>query len=130
MTKEAIQTHSWILLSHPLYSLGLVLINFQIFRPLSNALCGVSLNSEAELRPWLNELFDSISADFHERSIENLGEYWEELVNIKKTPLICILLDNKILTDVIGDEKWVPYNNPSGSVIEQYIVRSLMRIPS
>ena len=42
----------------------------------------VSFNTDAELRAWLDEFFESKLGDFY-RGIENLVECWEEVVNNK-----------------------------------------------
>ena len=44
---------------------------------------GVSFNTDAELRVWLDELFESRPGDFYQRGIEHLVERWEEVVNNK-----------------------------------------------
>ena len=40
---------------------------------------GVSFNSDAELRAWLDEFFESKSNDFYQKVIENLAKRWEKL---------------------------------------------------
>ena len=81
MTKEAIQTQDWEVLPHPPYSPDLAPTDFHFFRSLSNAMHGISFNNDAELRAWLDELFESKSSDFYRRGIENLVKRWEEVVN-------------------------------------------------
>ena len=76
MTKEAIQTRGWEVLPHPPYSPDLTPTYFHLFRSLSNAMCGVSFNSDAELRAWLDEFFESKSNNFYRKGIENLVESW------------------------------------------------------
>ena len=78
MTKEAIQMHGWEVLPHLPYS-----PDFHLFRSLSNAMRAVSFNTNAELRAWLDEFFESKLGDFYQRGNENLLEQWEEVVNNK-----------------------------------------------
>ena len=82
MTKEALQTHGWEVLPHLPYSPDLAPTDFHLFRSLSNAMRRVSFNTDAELRAWLDEFFESKLGDFY-RGIENLVECWEEVVNNK-----------------------------------------------
>ena len=42
---------------------------------------GVSLNTDAELRVWLDEIFESKASDFYQRCYENLVELWKEVIN-------------------------------------------------
>ena len=41
---------------------------------------GVSFNTNAELRAWVDEFFESKPSDFYKRSIENLIKRWEQVV--------------------------------------------------
>ena len=81
MTKEAIQTHGWEVLPHLPYSPDLAPTDFHLFRSLLNAMRGVSFNSEAKLRAWLDEFFESKSNNFYRKGIENLVERWEKVVD-------------------------------------------------
>ena len=81
MTKEAIQTHGWEVLPHPPYSPDLAPTDFHLFRSLSNAMRGISFDSDAELRVWLYEFFESKSNNFYRKGIENLVERWEKVVD-------------------------------------------------
>jgi hypothetical protein len=76
--------HSGTLLGyfpHPAYSADLAPSDYHIFRSLSNNLCGVSFNDNAELQNWLDEFFTAKPADFFKRRIENLPEPWEAVVS-------------------------------------------------
>lgn len=42
---------------------------------------GDSVNTDAELRAWLDVFFESKPRDFYKRDIGNLVECWEEVVN-------------------------------------------------
>ena len=42
-------------------------------------MCGVSFNSDAELRAWLDEFFGSKSNNFYRKGMENLVERWEKV---------------------------------------------------
>ena len=55
MTKEAIQTHGWEVLLNLPYSADLAPTDFHFLGSLSNAMHGVSFNSDAESRAWLDE---------------------------------------------------------------------------
>jgi hypothetical protein len=48
---------------------------------LSNNLCGVFFNNDAELQNWLDDFFKAKLVDFSKRGIENLRERWEAVVN-------------------------------------------------
>jgi hypothetical protein len=48
---------------------------------LSNNLCGVSFNNDAEFQDWLDDFFTSKPADFFKCGIENLPERWVAVVN-------------------------------------------------
>jgi histone-lysine N-methyltransferase SETMAR len=50
MTKAAIQEVDWEILPHPPYSPDLTPSDYHLFRSLSNNLCGVSFNNDAELQ--------------------------------------------------------------------------------
>jgi hypothetical protein len=64
MTKVAIQEPDWEILPHPPYSPDLALSDYYLFRSLSNNLCGVSFNNDAELQNWLDDFFTAKPADF------------------------------------------------------------------
>ena len=81
MTKEAIKTNGWEVLPHPPYSPDLAPTDFHLFRSLSNVMRGVSFDSDAELRAWLDQFFVSKSNNFYRKSIENLVERWEKVVD-------------------------------------------------
>uniref|UniRef100_A0A1I7X3Q9 Mariner Mos1 transposase n=1 Tax=Heterorhabditis bacteriophora TaxID=37862 RepID=A0A1I7X3Q9_HETBA len=72
MTKEVIQTHGW-------ESPDLLPTDFHLFRSLSNAMRGVSFNTDTKLTAWLDEFLELKQGDFCQRGIENLVERWEEL---------------------------------------------------
>jgi hypothetical protein len=55
-------------------------LDYHLFCFLSNNLCGVSFNNDAELQNWLN-FFTAKLANFFKCGIENLPERWEVLVN-------------------------------------------------
>jgi hypothetical protein len=74
MTKAAIQELDWEILPHPPYSPDLAPSDCHIFRSLSNDLCGVSFNNDAELQNWLDHFFTATPADFFKRGIENCPE--------------------------------------------------------
>ena len=42
---------------------------------------GVSFNTDAELRAWLDEFFESKLGDFYKGGIENLVKRCEQVVN-------------------------------------------------
>ena len=88
MNKEAIQTHGWEVLPHPLYSPDLAPTDFHLFQSLSNAMRGVPFSSGAELRAWLDEFFESKSNNFYRKGIENLVERWEEVVDTNREHII------------------------------------------
>ena len=55
--------------------------DFHLFRSLSNAMRGVSFNSDAKLRAWFDNFFESKSNNFYQKGIENLVERWEKVVD-------------------------------------------------
>ena len=55
------------------YSPDLAPTDFHLFRSLSNAMRGVSFNSDAELRTWFDKFFESKSNNYR-KGIENLVE--------------------------------------------------------
>jgi hypothetical protein len=81
MMNAAIQELDWEILPHPPYSLDLAPLDYHLFCSLSNNLCGVSFNNDAELLNWLDNFFTAKPADFFKRGIENLPEHWEAVVN-------------------------------------------------
>jgi histone-lysine N-methyltransferase SETMAR len=81
MTKAAIQELEWEILPHPPYSLDLAPSDYHLFHSLSNNLCGVSFNNNAELQNWLNNFFIAKPADFFKHGIKKLPERWEAVVN-------------------------------------------------
>jgi hypothetical protein len=64
MTKAAIQELHWEIIPHPPYSPDLGPSDYHLFRHLSNNLCEVSFNNDAELQNWLDEFFRAKPADF------------------------------------------------------------------
>ena len=78
MTMEAIQRRGWEVLPHPPYSPDWELSDFHLFRSLSNAMHGMSTNTDAELIAWLDEFHESKLGDINQ--IENLAR-WEEIEN-------------------------------------------------
>jgi hypothetical protein len=81
ITKAAIQELDWEILSHQPYSPNLAPSDYRLFRSLSNNLCGVSLNNDAELENWVDDFFTAKPADFFKRGIENMPERWEAVVD-------------------------------------------------
>ena len=75
-TKEAIKGYGWEVLPHPSYSPDLAPTDFHLFRSLSNAMCWVSFNNDAELKTWLDRFFESKTKDFYREGIEKLVERW------------------------------------------------------
>ena len=54
---------------------------FLLYRSLSNVMRGVSINSDAELRAWLDELLESKPGHLNQQVVENLVERLEEVAN-------------------------------------------------
>jgi hypothetical protein len=81
MTKASSQELDWEILTHPPYPPDLAPLDYHLFRSLSNSLCGVSFNNDAELQNWLDDFFTAKPEDFFKHGIENLPEHWEAVVN-------------------------------------------------
>uniref|UniRef100_A0A914IB43 Histone-lysine N-methyltransferase SETMAR n=1 Tax=Globodera rostochiensis TaxID=31243 RepID=A0A914IB43_GLORO len=81
MTKIALQELGWEVLPHPPYSPDVAPSDYHLFRSLSNALSGVTLENAAALQNWLDEFFASKPPAFYKRGIEKLPGRWEEIVN-------------------------------------------------
>jgi hypothetical protein len=81
MTKAAIEEPDWEILPHLPYSPNLAPSHYHLFHSISNNLCGVSFNNDAELQNWLDDFFTAKPGDFLKRGIENLPEHWEAVVN-------------------------------------------------
>jgi hypothetical protein len=81
MMKVAIQELDWEILPHPPYSPDPAPLDYHLFYSLSNKLCGVSFNDDAELQNWLDSFFMAKLVDFFKHGIENLPERWEAVVN-------------------------------------------------
>jgi hypothetical protein len=71
MMKAAIHELECKILPHQSYSPDLALLDYHLFRSLSNSLGGVSFNNDAELRKCLDDFFTAKPADFFKRGIEN-----------------------------------------------------------
>jgi hypothetical protein len=67
MTKAAIQELDWEIFPHAPYSPNLAPSDYHLFRFLSNNLCGVSFNNDAELQNWFDDFFTATPADFFKR---------------------------------------------------------------
>jgi histone-lysine N-methyltransferase SETMAR len=80
MTTMAIQELGWEILPNIPYSPDLAPSGYYVFCSLSNNLCEVSSNNEAELQNWLDEIFTAKSADFFKRGTENLPERCDAVV--------------------------------------------------
>uniref|UniRef100_A0A914HQ22 Transposase n=1 Tax=Globodera rostochiensis TaxID=31243 RepID=A0A914HQ22_GLORO len=81
MTKMALQELGWEVLPHPPYSPDVAPSDYHLFRSLSNALSGVTLENAAALQNWLDEFFASKPPIFFKRGIEKLPGRWEEMNN-------------------------------------------------
>jgi histone-lysine N-methyltransferase SETMAR len=81
MTKAAIQELDWEILPHPPYSPDLAPSDHHLSCSLSNNLCGISFNNNAELQKWLDDFFTAKPVHFFKCAIENLPECWEAVVN-------------------------------------------------
>jgi hypothetical protein len=81
LTKAAIQELDWEILPHPPYSPDLAASDYHVFRSLSNNLCVVSFNNDAELQNWFDDFFTAKPANFFKRGIENLPDRWKAVVN-------------------------------------------------
>uniref|UniRef100_A0A914GXE4 Histone-lysine N-methyltransferase SETMAR n=1 Tax=Globodera rostochiensis TaxID=31243 RepID=A0A914GXE4_GLORO len=81
MTKIALQELGWEVLPNPPYSPDVAPSDYHLFRSLSNALSGVTLENAAALQNWLDEFFASKPPIFFKRGIEKLPGHWEEIVN-------------------------------------------------
>jgi histone-lysine N-methyltransferase SETMAR len=81
MTKVAIQEFDWKILPHPPYSPDLAPSDYHLVLSLSNNMCGVFFNNNAELQNWLDDFFTDKPADFFKRGIENLPKRWKAVGN-------------------------------------------------
>ncbi|UYV77321.1 hypothetical protein LAZ67_15000497 [Cordylochernes scorpioides] len=52
-----------------------------LFRSMSNHMIGTTFDDEEDLKPWLNNFFDTRPDDFWRNGINKLVERWEEVVN-------------------------------------------------
>jgi len=77
-TMEHIANVGWTVLPHPLYSPGLALFDFHLFRPMTDGLCGQHLSSINTIIKAVEQSVTSTGADFYDCSMQALVHCWQK----------------------------------------------------
>ncbi|UYV77277.1 hypothetical protein LAZ67_15000322 [Cordylochernes scorpioides] len=64
VVKVELQELEWEVLQHPPYSPDLAPTDYYLFRYMSNHMRGTNFDDEEDLKPWLNNFFDTRPSDF------------------------------------------------------------------
>lgn len=80
IVQAALQDLFWEVLQHPPYSPDLAPTDYHVFRCLSNEMRGIIFDNQDDLEKWLNNFFETRSADFWRSGINKLVKRWEEVV--------------------------------------------------
>ena len=79
--KKTIETFSWEILVHAVYSPDLAPSDYHLFVSLGHALAEERLTSYENVREWLDNWFDLKDEQFYWRGMHHLPEMWEKCVN-------------------------------------------------
>jgi transposase len=80
VTKKTLSKIGWETLSHPPYSPDMAPSDRYLFRSLSNALRGKEFKSLEQAKAFIEEFFDSKSSTFFQRGINQLPDWWSEII--------------------------------------------------
>jgi histone-lysine N-methyltransferase SETMAR len=80
VVKQKLERLHWKLLPHPPYSPDLAPSDYHLFRSLSNDLRDRKFENEDNLKQYLQDFFDSKSAEFYAKGIHDLPNRWREVI--------------------------------------------------
>lgn len=81
MTRQKIKELGWEVLPHPPYSPDIAPSDYHLFRALQNHLDGKRYCDYDDVKKDIEDFFQSKSADFYQRGIEQLPKRWADIVD-------------------------------------------------